>query len=237
MRRSPRQADALKSTLVRWQPSYRIIPSRFPPVSLFERVAHASDLEAVFAVEAMTNPRLREEVGALAAVPETDRISGQGAGYVMASFTHLSPSGGRFSTAGFGAYYAAHTRDTAIAETVHHREQFLAATKQLAIEIDMRVLHATMRAKLIDLRTARDEWASLFHPQDYSASQAFAATQREQSANGVVYPSVRDAAGECVAIWRPRLVSNCRQASHLTYVWDGTRITSVFEKSALRRLG
>lgn len=237
MRGSPRQSDVVPFSLVRWQPSYRIIPSRFPPVSLFERVADPSDLEAVFAVEALSNPRLREEVGALAAVPEADRIAGRGAGYVMASFTHLSPTGGRFSTAGFGAYYAARTRDTAIAETVHHRGQFLAATRQAPIEIDMRVLHATVRAKLIDLRGESAEWAALFQPDDYSASQTFAAAQRERMANGVVYPSVRDAEGECVAIWRPRLVSNCRQAAHLTYVWDGTRITSVFEKSALRRLG
>lgn len=236
MRGPMRETDALRSTLVRWQPSYRIIPSRFPPVSLFERVADPSDLDAVFTVEALTNPRLREEVGALAAVPEADRIAGRGAGYVMASFTHLSPTGGRFSTSRFGAYYAARSRETAIAETVHHRAQFLAATRQAPIEIDMRVLHATVRAKLIDLRSKGDEWAELLKPDDYSASQAFAMEQRERMANGVVYRSVRDAGGECVAIWRPRLVSNCRQASHLTYVWDGTRITSVFEKSALRRL-
>jgi hypothetical protein len=31
-------------------------------------------------------------------------------------------------------------------------------------------------------------------------------------------------------------VSACRQGAHLGYVWDGTRITAVYEKSRLRPL-
>ena len=48
---------------VRWRPCYRVVPSRFPPISLFERVADPADLDAVFAVEAMTDERAREAVG------------------------------------------------------------------------------------------------------------------------------------------------------------------------------
>ncbi len=221
---------------IHWRPSHRIIPSRFPPVQLFERVADAGDLEAVFAVEALTNPRVRAEVGLLAAVLPEDRVTGAGAGYVMASFTHLSPSGGRFSTSHFGAYYAARTRETAIAETVYHRERFLAATSEPPIEIDMRVLHATVRGRLIDLREQTVARAALHDGVDSSAPQAFASTHRAAGADGVVYASVRHEGGECVAVWRPKRISSCRQAAHLTYVWDGRRITSVFEKSALRRL-
>src|SRR3546814_1205967 len=59
-----------------WTPCYRIIPSRFPPIGLFEKVADPDDLEAVFQIEAMTNDRLRDEVGVLALVPPDDRVSG-----------------------------------------------------------------------------------------------------------------------------------------------------------------
>jgi hypothetical protein len=48
---------------ITWTPCWRIIPSRFAPIQLFERVADPGDFEAVFAVEALTNPRLRDEVG------------------------------------------------------------------------------------------------------------------------------------------------------------------------------
>ena len=227
---------AVPTRAVLWRSSVRIIPSRFPPIDLFERVADPADLEAVFAVEALTNPRLRESVGALHAVPAPDRVTGAGAGFIMAPFTHLSADGARFSTATFGAYYAADTRATAIAETVYHRERFMRATAQPAMELTMRVLLATVRGDLLDLRGARDTHAALYHSTDYTASQSFARTHRAEGAAGVVYHSVRDPDGECVAIWRPRLVTGCRQGAHLGYVWDGSRITAVYQKSGLRTL-
>ena len=42
--------------------------------------------------------------------------------------------------------------------------------------------------------------------------------------------------GECVAIFRPRLVQNVRQSVHLRYAWDGTSIASVYEMRALNAL-
>ncbi len=231
-----RAAPDIDTTAVRWLPSVRIIPSRFPPIGLFERVSDPADLDAVFAIEALTNPRVRAEVGALHALPAEERVTGAGAGYIMASFTHLSPSGARFSTSQFGAYYAARTLETAIAETVHHRALFFAATRQPPMHIDMRVLHANVRGRLLDLRAQRDEHTALYAPDSYAASQVFAEQQRALGQLGVVYASVRDAGGECVAVWRPRVLSHCKQAAHLTYVWNGDRIAEVFTKSRLRRL-
>jgi hypothetical protein len=40
---------------------------------------------------------------------------------------------------------------------------------------------------------------------------------------------VRRAGGQCVAIFRPRLVQNVRQSVHLRYAWDGTAIADVYE--------
>src|SRR5690606_15574123 len=48
---------------IEWRPCWRIIPSRFPPIQLFERVTEPEDLDAVFELEALTNPRLRDEAG------------------------------------------------------------------------------------------------------------------------------------------------------------------------------
>lgn len=229
-------AATVGTSAVWWRPSHRIIPSRFPPIDGFERVAHPADLEAVYAVEALTNPRLREAVGARQALPTPDRITGLGAGLIMAPFTHRSAQGARFSTGAFGAYYAAPSRPTAIAESVYHRERFLRATAQPAMELTMRVLLATVRGELLDLRGAQATHAALYDPSDYAASQAFAITQCAQGAAGVVYDSVRDTTGACVALWRPRFVTSCRQGAHLGYLWDGTRITAVYEKSKWRAL-
>lgn len=222
------------TALLHWRPCFRIIPSRFPPVQLFEKVADPDDLEAVFAIEALTNDRLREEVGELALVPPQDRVTGPGSGYVMAAFTHPSPPGGRFTDGTYGAYYAARDRETAIAETVHHRERFLRDMHAPPTEVSVQVLRATLRAEVHDLRGAAAEHPAIYHPTDYSASQVIGRALRARGSWGIAYDSVRRAGGECVAAFRPRALSGCRQAEHLGYVWDGERIATVYEKRILR---
>lgn len=220
---------------VHWRPCYRIIPSRFPPIDLFERVADPADLEAVIAIESMTNDRLRAEAGEIDLVPPGDRITGPGAGFIMGAFTRVSPAGGRFTDGTYGAYYAARDLDTAIAETVHHRERFLAATREPPMTLDMRVLLAELRGRLHDLRGAARRRPALYAPDDYAESQAFARALRERGSNGIVWDSVRREGGECAAVFRPPLLSRCRQGMHLAYVWDGTAITEVYEKRRVRR--
>ncbi len=113
---------------VRFAPCYRIVASRMPTIHLFDRVADPDDWDALYELESMTNPRIRNEVGELHLVPKADRVSGPNASIVMAPFTHLSPQGTRFTDGRFGAYYAAESTDTAIAETRYHGENFLRAT-------------------------------------------------------------------------------------------------------------
>jgi len=118
-----------------WLPCYRIVPSRFPPVGLFDRVADPIDLEMVFWVESLTNDRLREEAGELHLVRPEDRISGPGTIPIMAAFTHLNQLGSRFSDGSFGIYYASKSLDTAVHETVYHHEKFLRYSHEKPTEV------------------------------------------------------------------------------------------------------
>jgi RES domain-containing protein len=197
-------------------------------------VADPADLDAVFEIESLTNDRLRDEVGELALVPADERVTGPGAGYVMAAFTHVAPPGlgGRFND-GFGAYYAAADRSTAVAETVHHRERFLRETAAPPTEVDMRVLVARIRSDLHDVRDAADAHATIYHPTSYAAGQELAKALRAAGSWGILYRSVRRQGGECVAVFRPRAITGCRQSVHLSYVWDGERISIVYEKKVL----
>src|SRR5688572_19088872 len=102
---------------VRWQPCLRIIATRFPTIHLYERVADAADWDALYALESLTNPRLQAELGAIDKIPREDRTFGPGASVIMAPFIYLNPDGGRFTDATFGAFYAANSLATAIAET------------------------------------------------------------------------------------------------------------------------
>ncbi|HEX6133169.1 MAG TPA: RES family NAD+ phosphorylase [Longimicrobiales bacterium] len=215
---------------IRWRTCYRIIASRFPPIDLFERVTEPEDLAAVHELESLTNDRLRDRRGEIRIVPPEDRVVGPGAGYIMAAFTHPAPAGARFSDSRIGAYYAAHTLETAIAETTFHRAAFMRATREPPMDLDMRVLEAEIDARLHDIRGMRERLADVYDPDDYAASQRFAARLRAEGSDGIIYDSVRHDGGQCMAIFRPRRLRSCRESLHLTYVWDGSRISRVYEK-------
>jgi hypothetical protein len=218
-----------------WQPTYRLVPSRFPPVSLFDRVAKPEELDAVFAVQALTNPRLRDQLGQIQLVAPDERVVGEGSTPVMAAFCHLNVEGSRFSDGSWGVYYAADTLDVAAAEVGYHRARFLAATAEPAIDMDYRAYVATVHEPMHDLRPAR--WQALHDPDDYAPSQRLARQLRAAGSWGLAYRSVRHAGGLCVAVLRPRAITlPVVQGAHLTLQWDGHRITSCYRKSDLTRL-
>jgi hypothetical protein len=197
-------------------------------------VADPADLEAVFAVEELTNTRLREAAGDLQLVAPEDRISGPGTSWIMAPFTRISAPGGRFSTPEFGAYYTAKQLVTAIEETRYHRARFLAYTNEPPMEIDMRVLRANLSGDLHDVRGLERSHPELYDKVDYAASQALAIRLRAAGSWGIVYDSVHHDGGEGAAVLRPPILTHCRQAQHLSYTWDGSAITHVYEKRQLK---
>jgi hypothetical protein len=215
-----------------WRTSHRLIASRYPTVGLYDAIADPADLEAVFAIEALTNPRLRDELGQLSLVPPQERLSGPGSTPVMAAFTHLNPEGSRFSDGSYGVYYAANDLDTAIAEVGHHRALFLSRTAEAAIDIDLRLITASIDAPLHDLRPLRRSTPSLYDPQRYGAAQALGRQLRETASWGVVYHSVRHAGGQCAGVFRPRALKAVREAAHIALHWDGARISHWYEKRA-----
>ena len=215
---------------VGWQPCYRLIPSRFPPVSLFDRVARPDELEAVYAVQALTNPRLRESLGQIQLVPPAERVSGEGSTPVMAAFCHLNPEGSRYSDGSWGVYYAAESLDTAVAEVSHHRARFLAATAEPAVELDLRAYVTTVVQPLHDVRP--QAWRHLHDPDSHAAPQRLARQLREAGSWGVVYRSVRREGGQCVALLRPRALQlPVLQGPHVTLHWDGRRISGWYRKT------
>ena len=216
-------------TRIGWKPSYRIVPSRFPPVGLYDRVADPADLEAIFAVENLTNPRLRQEAGDISLVPPDDRVSGPGTTPIMAAFTHPNPAGSRFSDGASGIYYAARALDTAVAESRYHRERFLRRTAEGPIEVVMRTYLADLAADLHDIR-GRADLHTVYDPDDYAPGQRLGRQLKAANSWGVVYDSVRLRGGECAGVMRPRALSRCRQGPHFAYTWDGSRITAVCEK-------
>jgi hypothetical protein len=222
-------AKVLRSLRTVWRPSHRLVPSRFPPVGLFDRVADARDLEAIYALEALTNDRVREEAGELGLVPATERIAGPGTTPIMAAFTHRNPEGSRFSDGSYGVYYCALALDTALAEVRYHQQRFLRRTHEGPIRLELRLYLSHLDARLTDVRPRSD----CHHPADYGPGQQLGRAVRDSGKDGVLYRSVRHDGGLCAAVFRPRVLSACRQSAHYAFHFDGSAIVAIDELSTV----
>jgi len=211
---------------VGWSGARRIIRSLFPPIDLFEDVADPEDWPLLIAAEQKTNPRLMESLGALDLVPPARRVSGPGATYLMAPFTHVSadrPS--RFTRGDFGMLYAAERFETALLETMYHHARFMARTAEPpGWTSQFRELVLDIAAELHDLRGGDPAWEAALRPDDHTDAQALGAALRSNGSEGIVYPSRRDPEGECVGLFYPDRASNAVQGRHLDYHWDGSRV-------------
>jgi hypothetical protein len=216
---------------VDWPQAWHIIASRYPPIDLFERLTPDPAVwDALIALEQRTNPRIRDEVGEITLVPPDERVTGEGASYVMAPFTHLNPKGSRFGDGTFGVYYAASEIETAIAETVFHFEALARDSDDPPRMEDMRVLVGVVAEDFEDIYAFPEPQRSqLLDPLSYAAAQAYARKIRAGGATGVTYPSVRRTGGECIGAFKPRAVGIPRQERHLKYSWNGDRVDRYFD--------
>ena len=209
--------------------THRLIPSRYPPAGILDTIAAPEDLDLVIELEGWTNDRLSSELGVISTIPPAEWVTGRPhATIVMAAFCHPHPDSGRFNDASRGAWYAGLSLSTALAESIFHRAKELAEIGVTDARVEMRQYLADFDTEFHDVRT-RPEFASLYDPDSYAPGQALARELLEQGCNGVIYRSVREAGGQCIACFRPPLVLNVRPAAHFELRWHGAPTPTVRE--------
>lgn len=207
------------------QEYFRIIPS-YPPINFFEDIVDPSEMQTLWEIESLTNERLLEKTGNIFRIIPEDCVSGPGSSVVMAAFTLIDKSQPtRFSDGSYGVYYAAFSKETALRETVYHKEKFLKYTNESPFDLSMDLYKGTLLKPLHDIR--EEGYKILHDPQNYVDSQTFGKHLRDKKSWGIIYHSVRHPNGVCVACFRPPAVSIPKQISHLKYIWNGSRITEV----------
>ncbi|MGZ3496934.1 MAG: RES family NAD+ phosphorylase [Vulcanimicrobiaceae bacterium] len=217
---------------IAWNRSYRVIASKYPTVSVYDRIVDTAHFAELLELEALTNPRVREEAGDFRKVRRKDFISGPNTTPIMASFVYSGNS--RFSDGSYGVYYAAHDEETAIAESRYHTEQILRATNEPSIDLDKRVYVAKIAGNFEDVRTKGPK-SRIYDPDSYTFSQTFARGLYEaDDVDGILYRSVRRPPGECVCVFRPRLVTNCHATKYVQFRWDGSHIVAVAHLNDIR---
>lgn len=196
------------------RPCYRLIPSQFPPIGLFDTVSTPADLEAVMDLAGWTNDRLVSE--RLRRLPEAEWAFGRSnSSIIMAAFLHAPPGGTRFAGPDLGAWYAAAAINTAVAEVAHHLRRELVARDVPVMTRTYRSYHCRLEGDYLDLRGKQAERSALYDGTDYAASQAFGEAERASGGDGLVYDSLRHSGGTNVVAYRPSKVLDVVQAEHL----------------------
>lgn len=205
---------------------YRLIPSRYPTITIYENLLNADELELAYKLESLTNDRLRDEAGDIAYVPPQERMVGPGCSVVMAAFTHIGVAS-RFSSGEYGVFYAALQMQTAIEESKSAQVRFLSATAEPPFEMTMRAYTTKVALPLLDIRGSA--FNHCHDPKDWRIAQQFGREARAADENGLWYRSVRHPGGECIAGFRTLAVEPVRQSKHYRFCWDGTSIAHVYE--------
>jgi len=221
--------DNLSRVKLHQQQSYRLINSKYPPQSVFDDVADADEFDALFALQALTNPRLQAQAGNLSLLPRTEIPFGiAGCSYAVAPFTHVNPTGSRFSDGRFGVLYLADNVQTAISEVAYHQGRYWAKVSGLAYErFVFRALSCEFaEVSLTDLTALSPEHA-VYAKEDYSAARALGIRLREQGSAGVQYYSVRNSGAVCWGLFSPQYVRQIVQCGHYEMIWQNGSISAV----------
>ena len=221
-------------TLVRQFDTHRLVPSRHSPSgdSVLVRIADDDDhLKAIFELDAATNDRLIAEQQRFPGIGVEELVFGVPWAHVVnAAFCHPHPLGSRFNSPDRGAWYAGFALQTAQEEVAFHKGIELAEagwTEEESVTYDDYL--ADFSAAFQDLR-GQDGLGACLDPDSYVASQALAETLLDAGSLGIVYPSVRDAGGTCVACFRPPLVTNVRRDATYRLTWKGTSAPPIVAK-------
>lgn len=209
--------------LIRQYDTHRLVPSRHLPRgdSVLANLVDDADLPAIFALDAATNDRLLAEHRRLPGIGVEELVFAvPHATVINAAFCHPHPLGSRFNGPERGAWYAAFELATAQAEVAFHKTVQLAEINRFDDIVTYDDYVSDFSASFHDLRHARAFRACL-DPESYVTSQRLAEHLLEAGSLGLIYPSVRQAGGTCVACFRPALVMNVRRDRTYRFMWKG----------------
>jgi RES domain-containing protein len=194
-----------------------------PPVLLALASTHGA-LEHLEALESLTNRRQEAQQKGVPGIAPGALASGYGYSFVNAAFAYTRPKGNRFNPAEWGVWYSALHHDTALAEAAYHLTRAIAAAgAEFDNETRYIELLADVDADFVDLRGI-DPKSDCLHADPaigYPAGQKLAAEVRTQGRNGIVYPSVRQRGGVCLAVFWPGLIQNFQQGDTWILKWAG----------------
>ncbi len=197
---------------------YRLIPSRFPAVEVYQGLVANDRFEALYQMEAETNPRLQSMERALAA------YGGEGSPQLQnwnhAPFRYINPEGSRFFSSTRPALELADNPQTALARAVRRREIFLGRTRELPIGIDMRMLKTPVKGRFAD-------FTNLSLDMDETQRRAAGRKVSDEFA-GVAFFAPERPTTLCLAVIDSSALGATIQTVHYRFEWNGMRISKLY---------
>ena len=211
----------LPLSLVRRNDAHRFIASKYGE-SVLTRIADSNrHLADIFKLDIATNDRTLVESGIPAGIDVHELVFGLPYAHVVnAAFTHPHPLGSRFNGPDRGAWYCAFEIETSMAEIAFHKTVDLLEVGVLEDDVTYDDYTADISGQLHDLRGGK-RFAKYLDPNSYVASQALAEELLAAGSLGVIYPSVRNSAGTCIAAFRPAIVANVQRRGTYRFIWSG----------------
>lgn len=198
--------------------TFRLIPSRFPPVPVYAGLVANDRTDELVAIESLTNPRLQSEAKLLEVYGNP--ASPQLQNWNLAPFKYINPEGSRFFGPTRPTLELAADAQTALAIAVRRRERFLGRTGEPPIGLDMRMLKTPVDGRFADLTGLRDDPAS--------ADLKEAARKIPEEAVGILFRPAERPSATCLAVTNKNALGRTVQAEHYRFDWDGERISSIY---------
>jgi RES domain-containing protein len=198
--------------------THRLVPTKYADAdsSVLETLSLPAEvISDLTELEAATNERKLAEQGENIAIGPGELLLGVPEAHIVnAAFCHPYPQGSRFNNSRRGAWYAGVELETSFAEVAFHKRRFLQDARITAtLTFDYQDFLADFSGVYSHLDPHEIETCLLPEPvpECYAPGQALADLLLHAGSNGVVYPSVRNPGGTCVACFRPALVYNPRR--------------------------
>jgi RES domain-containing protein len=228
-------------TSIDLEDTHRLIPTRYSESGtvLSRLTPDERMLDDLLELDGATNDRLLGEEGLLPGIGVHELVYGIDYAHIVnAAFTHAAPEGGRFNSCDRGAWYAGLEREVSLAEVAFHKQRQLEEVNWQEEEVatfDDYLADFTMPAH--DLTAARPQFRKYLRgepiPQCYAEPQKLAAELLGRQSNGILYPSVRRAGGQCLVCFRPALVYNVRRGKRLQFT---LRVDEAFNLKQAREI-
>lgn len=209
------------TSLVRAFDTHRLIPSRFGASVLTKIADSPKHLADLVELDDATNERLLAEHSLLPGIGIHELVFGLPYEHIVnAAFTHPHPLGSRFNGPDRGAWYCGLEIETGQREVAYHKTLDLLEIDYLYDDTTYLDYLADFSAAFHDLRDP-SLYATYRNPASYVDSQGLAQDLFAAGSLGIIYPSVRNAGGTCIACFRPALVTNVREDATYRFLWNG----------------